>query len=259
MSALPPLWLLLVLPLAGAGTLLLLGRRSDPWGHLLATAVSGATFLVALLAFLHLRGLGPEERAVTEHLYSWVPVGGFQVDLRLLLDPLSSAFMLLITGVGTLVHVYSIGYLEHDRDRRRFFAYLNLFLASMLLLVLADNFLVLYVGWELVGLCSYLLIGFWSFKPAAATAAKKAFITNRVGDLGLGIAVMLMFATFGSTAFADVRGSAALVAGGTATALCCSCCSARAARARRCRCTCGSPTRWRVPPRRARSSTPRRW
>ena len=113
-------------------------------------------------------------------------------------------FVLLITGVGTLIHIYSIGYMEHDERRRRFFGYLNLFLAAMLLLVLADNYLLLYVGWEGVGLASYLLIGFWQHKPSAATAAKKAFLVNRVGDMGLSIAIMLMFTTFGTFAFGPV-------------------------------------------------------
>ncbi|HVE63086.1 MAG TPA: NADH-quinone oxidoreductase subunit L [Mycobacteriales bacterium] len=214
------LWVLVALPLAGAALLLLGGRRTDPWGHLLATGVSAATFVLAVSSFLRLTSLPGEERAVVRHLYSYVPVGRFDVDVDLLLDPLSAVFVLLISGVGTLVHVYSIGYLGHDPDRRRFFAYLNLFLASMLLLVLADNFVVLYVGWELVGLSSYLLISFWSYKPAAATAAKKAFITNRVGDVGLGIAVMLMFATFGSVAFADVFPEVGTATTGTVTAIC---------------------------------------
>ena len=112
--------------------------------------------------------------------------------------------MLLITGVGSLIHVYSIGYMEHDERRRRFFGYLNLFVAAMLLLVLADNYLGLFVGWEGVGLASYLLIGFWQHKPTAAAAAKKAFVVNRVGDIGLSLAIMLMFATFGTAGFAGV-------------------------------------------------------
>ncbi len=120
------------------------------------------------------------------------------------LDQLSIVFVLLITGVGSLIHLYSVGYMEHDERRRRFFGYLNLFLAAMLLLVLADNYLLLYVGWEGVGLASYLLIGFWQHKPSAATAAKKAFLVNRVGDMGLSIAIMLMFSTFGSFAFGAV-------------------------------------------------------
>ena len=214
------LWLLVALPLAGAAVLLLGGRRTDAWGHLLATGVSAATFVLAVASFLRLTSLPADERGVLRELYSFVPVAGFTVDVDMFLDPLSGVFILLVTGVGTLVHVYSIGYMSHDPNRRRFFAYLNLFLASMLLLVLASGFLVLYVGWEMVGLSSYLLISFWSFKPSAATAAKKAFITNRVGDVGLGAAVMLMFATFGSVAFADVFPSAGAATTGTVTAIC---------------------------------------
>ena len=214
------LWLLVALPLAGAAILLVGGRRTDPWGHLLATGVAAATFVLAVASFLRLSSLPADERSVLRELYSFVPVAGFSVDVDLLLDPLSGVFILLVTGVGTLVHVYSIGYMAHDPGRRRFFAYLNLFLASMLLLVLASGFLVLYIGWEMVGLSSYLLISFWSYKPSAATAAKKAFITNRVGDVGLGIAVMLMFATFGSVAFSDVFPAAQAATTGTVTVIC---------------------------------------
>jgi NADH-quinone oxidoreductase subunit L len=213
------LWLLIVLPLVGAGVLLLGGRRTDSWGHLVATGISAATFVLALLSFLALRDLAPEDRSVLRELYEWVPAGSFQVRLDLLLDPLSSVFTLLITGVGTLVHVYSIGYMAHDPGRRRFFGYLNLFLASMLLLVLASSYLVLYVGWEMVGLSSFLLIGFWYAKPSAATAAKKAFVTNRVGDVGLGLAIMLMFASLGAMDFASVLGSADRLSTATATGI----------------------------------------
>jgi NADH-quinone oxidoreductase subunit L len=212
--------LLVVLPLVGAAVLLLSARRSDRWGHLLATAISATVFVLSVAAFLVLKGKAGEQRHLVQHLYSWVPVADFRVNLDFLLDPLSSAFTLLITGVGTLVHIYSIGYMEHDPDRRRFFAYLNLFLASMLILVLGSSYLVLYVGWELVGLSSYLLIGFWSYKPSAATAAKKAFVTNRVGDLGLSIGIMLMFATFGSLDFSKVFASVGGATHGTVTAIC---------------------------------------
>ncbi len=146
-------------------------------------------------------------------------MGGLQVDVGLLLDPLSMCFVLLITFVGTLIHVYSIGYMAHDPDRRRFFAYLNLFVAAMLLLVLADNFLVLYVGWEGVGLASYLLIGFWNYNPTYAAAAKKAFVVNRVGDFGLSVAIMIMFAQFGSVSFDGVFGAADGASEGTLTAI----------------------------------------
>jgi NADH-quinone oxidoreductase subunit L len=214
------LWLLIALPLGGAAVLLLGGKRTNPWGHLLATTLSGLSFVLAVLAFFSLHGMNEESRNVVRHLFTYASLGRLNVQVDLFLDPLSSVFTLLVTGVGTLVHVYSIGYMEHDPERRRFFAYLNLFLASMLLLVLGSNFVVLYVGWELVGVSSYLLIGFWSYKPSAATAAKKAFITNRVGDVGLSVAVVLIFATFGSVAFSTVFARAGELSSGTATAIC---------------------------------------
>src|SRR6201993_3919240 len=199
-------WLLLVFPLFGAVVLLTGGRRTDRWGHLLGVAMPVAAFVYGVIAFFTL--LGTSQRSQDVHVYSWIPVGGLQVNLNLLVDQLSICFVLLITGVGSLIIIYSVGYMSHDRDRRRFFGYMNLFLAAMLLLVLGDNYLVLYVGWEGVGLASYLLIGFWQYKPSAAVAAKKAFIANRVGDAGLSLAIMLMFATFGSVSFAGVFGAA---------------------------------------------------
>lgn len=197
-------WLLVALPLAGAAVLLLGGRRTDRWGHWLAVALSWASFVWGALLFFSLLSYDPEERARDVHLFEWVNAGSLNVDAGLLLDPLSVAFVLLVTFVGSLIHVYSVAYMEHDPDRRRFFAYLNLFVASMLLLVLADSYLLLYVGWEGVGLASYLLIGFWNQNPAYAAAAKKAFIANRVGDVGLSLAIMAMFAAFGSVSFSDV-------------------------------------------------------
>jgi len=146
-----------------------------------------------------------EERAITQKLFSWINVGTFNVDAGLLLDQLSICFVLLITGVGTLIHIYSISYMSHDENRRRFFAYLNLFIAAMLLLVLGNSYLNLYVGWEGVGLASYLLIGFWNQKPAYATASKKAFVMNRVGDMGLSFAIMIAFATLGTVSFSGVE------------------------------------------------------
>ncbi|QSE83511.1 NADH-quinone oxidoreductase subunit L [Rhodococcus koreensis] len=197
-------WLLPVLPLLGAAVLLLAGRRSDAWGHLLGCVTALASFALGLVFFVDMLGRDAADRVVHQILFSWVPVGELQVDFGLQLDQLSVCFVLLITGVGSLIHIYSVGYMAHDPERRRFFAYLNLFLAAMLLLVLADNFLGLYVGWEGVGLASYLLIGFWQYKPSAAAAAKKAFVVNRVGDMGLILAIMIMFSTFGSIEFADV-------------------------------------------------------
>jgi NADH-quinone oxidoreductase subunit L len=168
------------------------------------------------MEFLAMRDRPEESRAVTQKLFTWISVGSFNVDAGLLLDQLSIAFVLLITGVGTLIHVYSIAYMSHDRDRRRFFAYLNFFIASMLLLVLGDSYLNLYVGWEGVGLASYLLIGFWNQKPEYATAAKKAFVANRVGDFGLSIAIMIAFANFGVVSFHGIEEK---VGGASETAL----------------------------------------
>ena len=196
---------LIALPLIGATVLLLGGRRTDKWGHLLATALSGASFLWGLKLFNEMLARPTEERAITQKLFTWIHVGGFHVDAALLLDQLSICFVLLITGVGTLIHIYSISYMSHDHDRRRFFAYLNLFIAAMLLLVLGNSYLNLYVGWEGVGLASYLLIGFWNQKPDYATAAKKAFVMNRVGDMGLSFAIMIAFATFGTVSFDGIK------------------------------------------------------
>ncbi|MBB1259611.1 NADH-quinone oxidoreductase subunit L [Streptomyces alkaliterrae] len=200
--------LLVAAPLLGAAVLLCGGRHLNRTGHWLGTALAGVSFVLAAVLFVDMLGRPGDDRALHQHLYSWVPVGGFQADIAFQLDQLSMTFVLLITGVGTLIHLYSVGYMEHDNRRRRFFGYLNLFLAAMLLLVLADNFLLLYVGWEGVGLASYLLIGFWQHKPSAATAAKKAFVVNRVGDAGLAIAIFLMFTTFGTFAFGPVLANA---------------------------------------------------
>jgi NADH-quinone oxidoreductase subunit L len=195
---------LIGLPLFGAAVLLLAGRRADKWGHLLATALSASSFAVGLYQLSQMLDRATEERAITQKLFNWINVASFQVDAGLLLDQLSICFVLLITGVGTLIHIYSISYMSHDENRRRFFAYLNLFIAAMLLLVLGDSYLTLYVGWEGVGLASYLLIGFWNQKPAYATASKKAFVMNRVGDMGLSFAIMIAFATLGTVSFAGV-------------------------------------------------------
>ncbi|MEV0062409.1 NADH-quinone oxidoreductase subunit L [Nocardia sp. NPDC050718] len=213
------LWLLPAFPLAGAILLLLLGRFADRWGVYLGTAAAVASFVVAVVAFIGMLGRSDADRAIHEQLFEWVPVGELQVGFGLQLDQLSVCFALLITGVGSLIHVYSIGYMSHDPGKRRFFGYLNLFLAAMLVLVLADNYLVLYLGWEGVGLASYLLIGFWYEKPSAATAAKKAFIVNRVGDMGLAIAMMTMFATFGSFDFRTVFAASPGASEGTLTAI----------------------------------------
>ncbi|MGW1713721.1 NADH-quinone oxidoreductase subunit L [Streptomyces sp. NPDC002156] len=211
--------LLVAAPLLGAAVLLCGGRRLDAVGHWIGTALAACSFVIGVILFADMLGKDAEHRALMQHLFSWIPVEGFQADVAFQLDQLSMTFVLLISGVGSLIHVYSIGYMEHDERRRRFFGYLNLFLAAMLLLVLADNYLLLYVGWEGVGLASYLLIGFWQHKPSAATAAKKAFLVNRVGDMGLSIAIMLMFTTFGTFAFGPVLEATGETSEGKLTAI----------------------------------------
>jgi len=210
---------LIALPLLGATILLLAGRRADKWGHILGTLMPASSFAVGLYQLSLMLGRSTEERPVGQKLFEWISVGSFKVDAGLLLDQLSICFVLLITGVGTLIHIYSISYMSHDKDRRRFFAYLNLFIAAMLLLVLGDSYLNLYVGWEGVGLASYLLIGFWNQKPAYATASKKAFVMNRIGDMGLSFAIMIAFATVGTVSFAGIREQVDQTSTGALTAI----------------------------------------
>ena len=212
-------WLLLAFPAFGALVLLVGGRRTDGWGHLLGCVTVVAAFVWGLVMFIHQTGLPAAARVTNLHLYSWIPVNDLQVDFGLRLDPLSLTFVLLITGVGGLIHIYSIGYMSHDRDRRRFFAYLNLFVASMLLLVLGNGFVTLYLGWEGVGLASYLLIGWYTDRPSAATAAKKAFLMNRVGDVGLALAIFILFSKLHTTQFTEVFAQAHTLSGGTLTAV----------------------------------------
>ncbi|NBU32007.1 MAG: NADH-quinone oxidoreductase subunit L [Actinobacteria bacterium] len=195
---------LIGLPLIGAALLLLGGRRTNAWGPYFAVAMSSSAFVIGVFQFFTLLGKPAEDRHLQQHLFDWIAVGNFQVPFGLHLDQLSLVFVLLITGVGSLIHIYSLGYMAHDENKRRFFGYLNLFVAAMLLLVLADNYLLLYVGWEGVGLASYLLISFYQHKPSAAVAGKKAFVVNRVGDVGLSIAIMLMFVTFKDVTFKGV-------------------------------------------------------
>lgn len=206
------LWLVIALPALGA--VLLLGvapflptslrATADKHGHLLGTAMASLSFVLSLVLFVALLGRDAESRQVGQQLWTWFETGSLTVGMDLLYDQLAALFLLLITGVGSLIHVYAIGYMEHDPRRRRFFGYLNLFVAAMLMLVLSANFVGLFLGWEGVGLASYLLIGFWQHKPSAAAAAKKAFVINRVGDIGLSLAIALMFATFGTTDFGAV-------------------------------------------------------
>jgi NADH-quinone oxidoreductase subunit L len=212
-------WLLVAVPAVSAAILLLGGKATDAWGHLLGALAPVISFVFGVVLFFQMQGRSGEERSETVRLFEWFSVGSIKVDFTLLIDPLSILFVLLITGVGSLIHIYSIGYMEHDPRRRRFFGYLNLFIAAMLLLVLAADYLLVFVGWEGVGLASYLLIGFWQHKDSAAVAAKKAFVVNRVGDIGLSLAVMSMWALFGSSAFATVNSGAEHVSDTWATLL----------------------------------------
>ncbi|MGN9914635.1 NADH-quinone oxidoreductase subunit L [Phytohabitans sp. LJ34] len=195
-------WLLVAIPLASAAILLVLGKRADKWGHVLGVGSIAVTFVLGLIYFFQLRGL--DNKSAEVKLFDFISVGSFHVDFGLLFDPLSAVFVLLITGVGSLIHLYAVGYMEHDPGRRKFFGYFNLFAAAMLLLVLGNNFVMLYFGWEGVGLASYLLIAFWYDRPSAATAGKKAFLMNRVGDAGFAVAIFLMFQQLGTVNYDGV-------------------------------------------------------
>ncbi|HUP00011.1 MAG TPA: NADH-quinone oxidoreductase subunit L [Gemmatimonadota bacterium] len=206
------IWLVPVLPLAGVLVNGLLGRRLGKRAvSLIGPGVVGAAFAAALVIFLALLGRPADDRTLSQTLYTWLSAGDFSATVGFLVDPLSATLMLVVTGVGFLIHVYSAGYMhaEDDAGFARYFAYLNLFTFAMLLLVMADNFLLLFVGWEGVGLCSYLLIGFWFKERENAEAGKKAFIVNRIGDFGFLLGIFLIFGTFGSVAFADVLPEAA--------------------------------------------------
>jgi NADH-quinone oxidoreductase subunit L len=217
------MWLVIALPALGAVLLLVGGAIApkvfDRFGHILGCVLPIGSFAISLAMFVQMLGRADDDRQVGQHLYTWFDTGQLTVEMNLLVDPLSILFLLLITGVGSLIHVYSIGYMAHDERRRRFFGYLNLFVAAMLMLVMADNYLGLFLGWEGVGLASYLLIGFWQHKPSAAAAAKKAFVINRVGDIGLSLGIALMFVTWGTTDFSTISGAAGEATEATLTAL----------------------------------------
>jgi NADH-quinone oxidoreductase subunit L len=214
------IWLVPCLPLFGFLALVVAGRRlGDPKAGWFATGVVGVSFLVVLKIFFDLVALPAEERQLTQTLFTWIPAGSFEVSIGFLADPLSILMCLFITFIGTLIHLYSIGYMKGDEKFSKFFVYLNLFVASMLLLVLGDNLLLTFLGWEGVGACSYLLISFWHTDPANATAGKKAFVTNRIGDFGFMLGTFLVWVTVGSINYTDIRASAPLIAAGTATAI----------------------------------------
>src|ERR671935_1078383 len=205
MIALIPLF-----PLLGFAINASIGRRlpkSISGG--LACLVMLASFTVSVMAVLQVANLAPTQRVIEQTLYTWIASGDFVLDLMVRVDPLASVMILVITGIGLLIHIYSTAYMheETDSEYARYFSYLNLFAAFMLLLVLGANFLVMFVGWEGVGLCSYLLVGFWFEKRSAADAGKKAFIVNRIGDFGFILGILLTFATFGTLDFQEVARS----------------------------------------------------
>jgi NADH-quinone oxidoreductase subunit L len=212
-------WLLIALPALGALVLFLAGRRADRWGHWVGVGTVVAAFLVGLAVLVDTIGLPAEERTRELSIYDWISVAGLNVDFGLRVDPLSLTFVLLITGVGALIHLYSVGYMSHDPGRRRFFAQLNLFVAAMLILVLGNNFVLLYLGWEGVGLASYLLIGWYQDRPSAATAAKKAFLMNRVGDVGLALAIFIIWTQLGTLQYTEVFARIGEIGGGTLVAI----------------------------------------
>jgi NADH-quinone oxidoreductase subunit L len=224
------IWLIPLFPLCGAALMLLFGRTLDPqpaWGHdahghgghgehhggggkklisLICPGMIGIAFLFSLLAVLDLAKLAPEERSAEVILFQWIAGSGvFKAPMGFLLDPLSSVMILVVTGIGFLIHVYSVGYMAHDGGYYRFFGYLNLFVFFMLMLVLADNYVLLFVGWEGVGLCSYLLIGFYFLKKSASDAANKAFLVNRIGDAAFVLGMLTLFAALGTVQFTQVN------------------------------------------------------
>ena len=204
-------WLIPALPLLGFAILVLGNRRiGEPWVGWLATLMIAGSFVAGVVTFAGLVERPEEERQHLYRVFTWLPAGGLDVDLGFLVDPLSMTMVLFVTGVGTLIHLYSIGYMHGDPGFHRFFAYLNLFAFSMLMLVLGDNLLVTFLGWEGVGACSYLLISFWFSSEANASAGKKAFVTNRIGDVGFMLAMFLSFATLGTLSYVNGDGTGIL-------------------------------------------------
>jgi NADH-quinone oxidoreductase subunit L len=197
-------WIVPALPLAGAAINLVVGKRLGRWAGVLASGLMVVAFALGLAILADLLELHGDERLIVRHLWDWISVGNFRVAADLRVDPLSVTMMLVVNGVGAVIHVYSIGYMDGDPRSGRFFSYMNLFCFFMLTLVLAQNFLLLYVGWEGVGLCSYLLIGFWFDRPAAASAAKKAFVVTRIGDTFMLVGIALVFLRLGSLDFSAV-------------------------------------------------------
>ncbi len=214
-------WLIIALPLVGFAAQVLLGRRlGDPLAGAVGTAFVGASFVVAVGVYLDLLTVHAPVRSFTQNLWTWIPVDNLQVHARLLVDPLSMTMVLFVTGVSSLIHLYSIGYMKGDKDYPKFFLYLNLFVASMLILVLGSNLVVTFAGWEGVGVCSYWLVAFWFEKDSAASAGKKAFVYNRIGDVGFLIAIFLVFDKLHTVEYSAVFSHLGQLGSGTTTAVC---------------------------------------
>ena len=214
------LFLIPALPLAGFLFLVFAGRRlGEPLAGWLATAAVGGSFLAVVAVFVDMVGKPAEERALTQTLFEWLPVAGLQVDVGFLADPLSITMLLFVTGIATLIHLYAIGYMHGDERFTKFFVYLNLFVFSMIVLVLGDNLLLTFLGWEGVGACSYFLIAFWHEVPANASAGKKAFVTNRIGDFGFMVAIFFTFQALGTVSYQGIVASSPSLATTTATVI----------------------------------------
>ncbi|MEI7858515.1 MAG: NADH-quinone oxidoreductase subunit L [Acidimicrobiales bacterium] len=214
-------YLIILLPLVGFGVQLVAGRRlGDPAAGVVATGFIGASFLVSIGVYLALLQVNAPVRTYSQDLWTWIPVDRLQVHAGLFVDPLSMTMVLFITGISTLIHLYSIGYMKGDKDYPKFFLYMNLFVASMLILVLGSNLLVTFVGWEGVGTCSYWLVSFWFTRDSAASAGKKAFVYNRIGDVGFLLAIFLVFINVHSLEYSTIFANLDKISSGTITAIC---------------------------------------
>jgi NADH-quinone oxidoreductase subunit L len=214
-------WLIIALPLVGFAVLAAAGRRlGDPAAGIVGTVMVGASFLISVGVYIDLLGVHAPVRSYTQNLWTWIPVGSLQVHARLYVDPLSMVMVLFVTGISTLIHLYSIGYMKGDKDYPKFFLYMNLFVASMLILVLGSNMLVTFVGWEGVGACSYWLVSFWFTRDSAASAGKKAFIYNRIGDVGFLLAIFLTFEKVHSLEYTTVFANLDKIGSANITAIC---------------------------------------
>ena len=249
---------MLAAALGGFVLLVAYGRRlGEPLAGWVGTAAIGVAFVVAVITWIGLLGHG--NREITENLFDWLPIGRLQVKVSLLVDPLSVTMCLFITGVSALIHLYSVGYMHRERDFTKFFVYLNLFVFSMLLLVLADNLLVTFVGWEGVGVCSYWLVAFYFDRDSAASAGKKAFIYNRIGDVGMLVAMFVLFTHLHTLTYLGINAGVSTLTGDRSRSSSSRSCWPPRASQHRSRCLTGCPTRWRARRRCRPSSTPRRW